>query len=81
MQIENRKAKMFSIRLDKNIEQSLNDIAEITHETRSAMIREAILQYIEDKLDYISAVRALNNAKDQKAIPLEDVLSEFKDEL
>ncbi len=72
---------MFSIRLDKNIEQSLNDIAKITHETRSAMVREAILQYIEDKLDYISAVRALNNAKDQKTIPLEDDLAEFKDEL
>lgn len=70
---------MFSIRLDKSIEKSLNDIADITHETKSSMIREAILQYIEDKMDYISAVRAIN--KSQNTISLENVLDEFKDEL
>ena len=73
--------RMFSIRLDKNIERSLNELAALTQETKSAMIREAILQYIEDKLDYIAAVRALNDAKRQKTIPLEDVLAEFKDGL
>ncbi|MBE6447202.1 MAG: ribbon-helix-helix protein, CopG family [Alphaproteobacteria bacterium] len=40
---------MFSIRLDKNIERSLNELAALTQETKSAMIREAILQYIDYK--------------------------------
>ena len=72
---------MISIRLDKDIERSLDDIAAVTNKTRSAMIREAVLEYIEDKLDYIAAVRALNSTENQKTIPLEDVLEEFKDEL
>lgn len=71
---------MISIRLNKDIERSLDDIATVTHQTRSAMIRDAVLQYIEDKLDYMAAVRVLN-AENQKTIPLEEVLAEFKDEL
>ena len=53
---------MLSIRLDKDIEQSLDDIAIVTKQSKSALIREAILQYIEDKSDYLSAAAAMKNA-------------------
>ena len=42
---------------------------------------EDIEQSIEDILDYISAIQSLNDQKNKKTIPLEDVLSEFKDEM
>ena len=48
---------MLSIRLDKNMEKSLEDIANITQESKSTLIREALAQYIEDKfLQYLVAI-------------------------
>ena len=70
---------MLSIRLDKDIEQSLDDIASATKQSKSALIREAILQYIEDKSDYLSAAAAMK--KISSTYSLDEVLSEFKDEL
>ncbi len=48
-------------------------------EFKQELLTESERREIEDKADYISAIRALNNAK--KTIPLEDVLAEFEDEL
>ncbi len=70
---------MLSIRLDKDIEHSLNEIADATKQSKSALIREAILRYIEDKSDYLAAVAAMK--KTQATYSLDEVLAEFKDEL
>lgn len=70
---------MLSIRLDKNMEKSLEDIANIVQQPKSALIREALAQYIEDKLDYFSAVKAMKNMR--TTYSLDEVLDEFKDEL
>lgn len=70
---------MLSIRLDKDMEKSLENIANITQESKSTLIREALAQYIEDKLDYFAAVKAMK--KMRKTYSLDEVLAEFKDEL
>ncbi|MDR2795013.1 MAG: ribbon-helix-helix domain-containing protein [Holosporaceae bacterium] len=70
---------MLSIRLDKNLEQSLAEIADATNTTKTALMKEAITRYIDDKTDYILAARALKDV--QTTFPLETVLQEFKDEL
>lgn len=70
---------MISIRLDENLENSLNTIAAEMDKSKSSIIREALLEYIEDKLDYIAAVNALKNTK--STVSLSDVLDEFKHEL
>lgn len=70
---------MISIRLDENLENSLNTIAAEMDKSKSSIIREALLEYIDDKLDYLAAVKALNNTK--STVALSDVLDEFKHEL
>jgi len=42
---------MLAIRLDKEIEQELDLLAKTRGSNRSAVIREAILQYLEDNED------------------------------
>ncbi len=70
---------MISIRLDKNMEKSLGDIASVTQQPKSALIREALAQYIEDKIDYFAAVKAMKKVHSTHS--LEEVLAEFRDEL
>ena len=70
---------MLSIRLDKDMEKSLENIANVTQESKSTLIREALAQYIEDKLDYFAAVKAMK--KMRSTCSLEEILTEFKDEL
>ena len=70
---------MLSIRLDSDIEKSISALAAAMNETKSSVIRAALLQYIEDKTDYILAANALKNTK--KRFSLEEVLAEFKNEL
>jgi predicted DNA-binding protein len=70
---------MLSIRLDKNTEKSLTDIANATCTTKTALVREALEHYIEDKTDYILAAKSMKNM--QKTFTLEEILQEFKNEL
>jgi predicted DNA-binding protein len=70
---------MLSVRLDKNLEQSLAEIAAATNTTKTALMKEAITRYIDDRTDYILAARALKDMR--TAFPLEKVLQEFRDEL
>ena len=70
---------MLSIRLDRSMEKSLEDIANFLQQPKSTLIREALAQYIEDRLDYFSAVKAMK--KMRETYSLDEVLEEFKDEL
>jgi len=70
---------MLSIRLDRSMEKSLEDIANFLQQPKSTLIREALAQYIEDRLDYFSAVKAMK--KMHETYSLDEVLEEFKDEL
>lgn len=42
---------MLAVRLDEAIEKALDRLAEARGSTRSAVVREAILQYLEDQED------------------------------
>jgi RHH-type rel operon transcriptional repressor/antitoxin RelB len=62
---------MLAIRLPDAIEQRLAALASETGRTKTALAREAILEYIDDLEDYyLAEARARRN---RKTIPLEDV--------
>lgn len=62
---------MLAIRLPDDIEERLSALAIETGRTKTALAREAILEYIDDLEDYhLAEARARRNRKN---IPLEDV--------
>jgi RHH-type rel operon transcriptional repressor/antitoxin RelB len=62
---------MLAIRLPESIELRLTTLANETGRTKTALAREAILEYIDDLEDYhLAEARA---RRGRKAIPLEDV--------
>jgi RHH-type rel operon transcriptional repressor/antitoxin RelB len=62
---------MLAIRLPDDIEQRLSALAIETGRTKTALAREAILEYIDDLEDHhLAEARARRN---RKTIPLEDV--------
>lgn len=66
---------MLAIRLPEEIEERLNALAAETGRTKTALAREAILEYIDDLEDYyLAEARARRN---RKTIPLSDVEREL----
>ena len=62
---------MLAIRLPDEIEERLNNLASETGRTKTALAREAILEYIDDLEDYyLAEARARLN---RKTISLEEV--------
>lgn len=70
---------MLSIRLSKDLEDSLQKTSSLLNVTKSTLVTEAIKSYIQDKMDYLEAVNAIESS--QKNYSLEEVLAEFKNEL
>jgi RHH-type transcriptional regulator, rel operon repressor / antitoxin RelB len=66
---------MLAIRLPENIEKRLDSLAAETGRTKTALAREAILEYIDDLEDfYLAEARARQN---RKTIPLDEVEREL----
>ena len=66
---------MLAIRLPESIEERLTALAGETGRTKTSLVREAILEYIDDLEDYhLAEARARRN---RKTIPLADVESEL----
>lgn len=62
---------MLAIRLPETIEERLNALASETGRSKTALAREAILEYIDDLEDYyLAEARARRN---RKTIPLDEV--------
>jgi RHH-type rel operon transcriptional repressor/antitoxin RelB len=62
---------MLAIRLPETIEERLSALANETGRTKTALAREAILEYIDDLEDYyLAEARARRN---RKTIPLDEV--------
>ncbi len=59
---------MFAIRLDKEIEEELNLLAKIRGSNRSAVVREAILRYLEDNEDLELAKQAQFQTRGTKSL-------------
>ena len=66
---------MLAIRLPESIETRLNELAAETGRTKTALAREAIVEYIDDLEDYyLAEARARKN---RKTIPLADMEREL----
>ena len=59
---------MFAIRLDKEIEQELDLLAKTRGSNRSAVVREAILQYLEDNEDLYLAKQTQIQMRSSKSL-------------
>jgi RHH-type transcriptional regulator, rel operon repressor / antitoxin RelB len=59
---------MFAIRLNKEIEKELDLPAKSRGTNRSEVVREAILQYLEDNEDLEMAKKAINNMQSSKPL-------------
>ena len=59
---------MFAIRLDKEIEQELDLLAKSRGSNRSAVVREAILKYLEDQEDLNQVKQAQSHMRSSKPL-------------
>ena len=59
---------MLAVRLDKEIEKELDLLAKIRGTNRSAVIREAILHYLEDNEDLDLAKNAKSSMRGSKSL-------------
>ena len=66
---------MLAIRLNKDIEQELDMLAKVRGTNRSAVVREAILQYLEDNEDLDLAKQAEFQTRSSK--PLKQLRKEL----
>ena len=66
---------MLAIRLDKEIEQELDRLAKSRGSNRSALVREAILRYLEDDEDLQLIKQAQSQSRDSK--PLKQLRKEL----
>lgn len=49
---------MLAVRLEKQLESAIARIAEATGSTKSSVVREAVVRYLEDREDTVLAARA-----------------------
>ena len=59
---------MLAIRLDKELEQELDLIAKARGSNRSALVREAIIQFLEDNEDLQLAKESLSKMRSTKSL-------------
>lgn len=71
-----RRIMMLSVRLPKELECSLSDVAKQLKTDKSKIVIDALNQYIEDKQDYLSAHTIF--AQNNKRYTFEEVLNELK---
>ena len=59
---------MLAVRLDKELEKELDLLAKIRGTNRSAVVREAIIQYLEDNEDLQLAKESLSKMSSTKSL-------------
>jgi RHH-type rel operon transcriptional repressor/antitoxin RelB len=59
---------MLAIRIDKELEQELDLLAKTRGSNRSAVVREAIIQYLEDNEDLQLAKESLSKMSSTKSL-------------
>lgn len=59
---------MLAIRLSKELEHDLDMLAKARGSNRSAVVREAIVQYLEDNEDALLAKQALSEMRSTKSL-------------
>ncbi len=59
---------MLAIRLDKELEQEIDLLAKTKGSNRSAVVREAIIQYLENNEDLLLAKQSLSKMSSSKSL-------------
>ncbi|MCK5378107.1 MAG: ribbon-helix-helix protein, CopG family [Acidobacteria bacterium] len=59
---------MFAIRMEKSLEQEIDVLVKLRGSNRSAVVREAIIRYLEDNEDLELARQALADGGGQKSL-------------
>ena len=59
---------MLAIRIEKELEQELDLVAKARGSNRSAVVREAIVRYLEDNEDLELAKQAITGSRDSKTL-------------
>ena len=68
---------MLAVRLDKDVEKRLEQLAERTGRTKTYYAREAIEAHLDDLEDFYLAEDRLRQFRDEDAIPLADLKAEL----
>ena len=63
---------MLALRLDDELEKRIADLATRQGRNKSALVREALIRYMEDQEDIEMAEAVLNNMKGQKTLTIEE---------
>jgi len=63
---------MIGVRLDREMEKQLEELARKTHRSKSYYVREALILYLDEIEDYEIALERLRNPRD-KVIPSEEM--------
>ncbi len=59
---------MFAIRLEKELEEEIDLLAKAKRSNRSAVVREAVIRYLEDNEDLELAKQALAETKGSRSL-------------
>jgi RHH-type rel operon transcriptional repressor/antitoxin RelB len=59
---------MLAIRLEKELEEQIDLLAKVKQSNRSAVVREAVIRYLEDNEDLGLARKALAESKGSKSL-------------
>jgi RHH-type rel operon transcriptional repressor/antitoxin RelB len=65
---------MLAIRLPREIEERLEELARKTGRSKSHYAREAIVEYLEDLEDFYLAEERVKRLRDARSIPLDDLI-------
>jgi len=63
---------MISVRLPKEMENRINNLAKSTQRPKSFFVKEALANYLEDMEDYYDVLKR-KNSKDRNLISLEEL--------
>jgi len=63
---------MISVRLDKELEEKLNKLSNITKRPKSFFVKEALKEYLDDVLDVLEAQKRVND-KERELISLNEM--------
>lgn len=66
-----------AVRIPSELASELEEISRETGRSKSHYVREAIIQYLEDRADYLDAVRILEKNKGKPRIPFEQIKREL----
>ena len=68
---------MLAVRLPKELADKLDELARETGRSKSYYARQAIIEFLEDRADYLHAVAVLERERGQPNLSLEQVKKEL----